>query len=578
MLPRPVSGQDYVHYIAVMGALLGVGLLTFAPHATSTDQFLPHAFCYAWQPGLIRLNLISDSLIGAAYVAIPITLFQFIRKRSDIPFNWMFALFAVFIVACGATHWIEVWTLWNPSYWLAGSVKAVTAAASVPTAVLLFFLLPKALLLPSVAQLEAAKRDLEQEIERRKRVEAALEKSHRDLEDRVDQRTAQLTAANEQLERQRSELEAASRAKTEFLAVLSHELRNPVHAIQVNCQVIAATVPGDAKERAASAIQRQIAKLRVLLQELLDVATMSRTTLNLQPVDLVSIVKAAVETVASQFRERGHYLDVDLPARAVMVQGNAERLEQAVANLLGNANKYTPSGGHVWVSISATDDQAVVSVRDDGVGIPSEELPMLFGIFSRGSAARRLSADGLGLGLHIADAIIKAHAGSIRAASAGPGKGSEFMITLPRADRASTASAPSVEAITPRPEPLDVLIVDDNRDAADALRHLVELDAHHVSVCYDGPQAIEQLRTQRFDVALIDIGLPTIDGYEVARSARESDTGYRPLLVAVTGWGADEDKARARAAGFDCHLTKPVKFEDLTAALALIDAQAGRSV
>ncbi len=569
MLLRHVSGKDYVRYIAVMGALLGVGLLTFAPHATSTDQFLPHAFCYAWRPGLIRLNLISDSLIGAAYIAIPIALFQFIRKRSDIPFNWMFALFGVFIVACGATHWIEVWTLWNPSYWLAGSVKAITAAASVPTAVLLFFLLPKALLLPSVAQIEAAKRDLEQEIERRKSVEAALENSHRELENRVKQRTAQLSAANEQLELQRSELEAASRAKTEFLAILSHELRNPVHAIQANCQIIATSMPGEAKERAASAIQRQIDKLGVLLQELLDVAALSRSTLAMLPVDLANVVKAAVETVTWQLRERGHNVAIELPDRAVTVQGNAERLEQAIANLLSNATKYTPSGGHVWVSLAAIDDQVVLSVRDDGIGIPSEEVPRLFKIFSRGSAARQLSADGLGLGLHIADAIIKAHAGSIRAASAGSGQGSEFTITLPRADPAAIASVPSVAATTSRAKPLDVLIVDDNRDAADALRHLIELDAHRVCVCYDGPDAIEQLRKQRFDVALIDIGLPTIDGYEVARAARKADAEYRPLLVALTGWGADEDKARAQVAGFDRHLTKPVRFEDLAAVLAL---------
>jgi len=568
MLLRPVSGPDYVRYIAVLGALLGVGLLTFAPHAASTDQFLPHAFCYGWRPGLIRLNLISDSLIGAAYVAIPIALFQFIRKRSDIPFNWMFALFGVFIVACGATHWIEVWTLWNPSYWLAGSVKAITAAASVPTAVLLFFLLPKALLLPSVAQLEAAKRDLEQEIERRKSVEAALEKSRRELEDRVRQRTAQLSEANEQLERQRSDLEAASRAKTEFLAVLSHELRNPVHAIEANCRIIASPTAGDTKERAAQAIRRQIDKLAVLLQELLDVATMSRSTLAMQPVDLASVVNAAVETVAWQFRERGHNVAVELPDRPVVVQGNPERLEQAIANLLSNATKYTPDGGHVRVSLAMTDHQAVLSVCDDGIGIPTQELPRLFRIFSRGSAARQLSADGLGLGLHIADAIIKVHAGSIRAASTGPGKGSEFTIELPLADPASIASTSTLDATMSSEEPLDVLIVDDNRDAADALRHLLELRSHRVSVCYDGPEAMEQLLKQRFDVALIDIGLPTIDGYEVARAAHKSDAGHRPVLIAVTGWGADEDKLKARAAGFDRHLTKPVKFEDLVAALA----------
>jgi signal transduction histidine kinase len=259
-----------------LAGIPAAALVAFAATQGGMDRYLPHGVCYAWQPGLIRLHLVSDVLIGLAYLAIPVALVHFIRSRADIPFNWMFLLFGLFIVACGATHWMEVWTLWTPSYWLAGTVKAITAAASVPTAVLLFILIPKALKLPSIAQLEAAKSALEREVSQRRGVEAALEEARRELEMRVENRTRELQVANTLLEQQREALGQADRAKGNFLAILSHELRNPVHAIRMSARVIRTQAVGEACEAAANAIERQVAKLSSLLEELLDIVTLSR--------------------------------------------------------------------------------------------------------------------------------------------------------------------------------------------------------------------------------------------------------------------------------------------------------------
>ena len=199
--------------LVTLAGIPAVALVAYAAMQGGMDRYLPHGVCYAWQPGLIRLHLVSDVLIGLAYLAIPVALVHFIRRRADIPFNWMFLLFGMFIVACGATHWMEVWTLWNPTYWVAGTVKAITAAASVPTAILLFMLIPKAVALPSIAQLEAAKAALQREVAQRREAEAALEEARRELEVRVEKRTSELRVANGLLERQSEELAQADRAR-----------------------------------------------------------------------------------------------------------------------------------------------------------------------------------------------------------------------------------------------------------------------------------------------------------------------------------------------------------------------------
>lgn len=561
--------------VTMVAGAAALFLLLATPGARTTDNLLPHGFCYAWDPRLVRLHLVSDVLIGLAYLAIPVALVHFIRRRTDLPFHWMFLLFGLFIVACGTTHWMEVWTLWNPNYWLAGGVKAVTAAASVPTAILLFLLIPKAMALPSIAQLEAAKRDLEREIVQRRQAESELEKARRDLEQRVEARTAELTAANAVLERQRADLAQADQAKSDFLAILSHELRNPVHAIRTGAWAVQAANDPDAQQHALAAIERQVGKLALLLEELLDVVTVARKArLDLAHVDLRTVAAAAIETTRDAFDGKRQALHVQMPAVWLPVLADAGRLEQAIANVLSNASKYTPAGGNVTVTVAADGDAALVRVRDDGLGIAPEDQPYLFRLFGRGHRAHRAASDGLGVGLYIAHGLVEAHGGDIAVASEGPGHGSEFALRLPRAE-AGAAIVPGREAPVAAMRPasaLRILVVDDNRDGADSLGQVLRVQGHDVQVRYDGRSALAALDAHPADVTLLDIGLPDMSGYEVAAAMLARESGRPPVCIAITGWGAVEDRAKAQAAGFSHHLTKPVDPRVLMALLSTLAA------
>ena len=543
-------------------------LVGFAALQGGMDRYLPHGVCYAWQPGLIRLHLASDVLIGLAYLAIPVALVHFIRRRADIPFNWMFLLFGLFIVACGATHWMEVLTVWTPAYWVAGAVKAITAAASVPTAILLFLLIPKAVALPSIAQLEAAKTALEREVAQRRDAEAALEEARRDLELRVDKRTSELRVANALLERQREELAQADRAKGNFLAILSHELRNPVHAIRMNARVIRSQAIVPACESAASAIERQVAKLAILLEELLDLVSLSRkAAFRLTAADVARAVEGAIETTRADMYARRQAVVVSSEDGPFTAMIDSARLEQAVTNLLVNASKYSPEGSTIDVEIAREEASIVVRVRDAGIGITEEEMPRLFELFGRGAGARHASADGLGIGLHIAHEIVAAHGGSLSARSDGRGRGCEFTIRLP----AAPASAVTNEAHrhsggSQAVDALRVLVVDDNRDAADSGAQNLRMLGHEVAVAYDGGKAVDDALAFKPDVAVIDIGLPVMNGYQVAETLRVAPSP--PAMIALTGWGTEQDKSDALRAGFARHLTKPVDFDDLMSLVA----------
>jgi signal transduction histidine kinase len=548
-----------------LAGIPAAALVVFAATQGGMDRYLPHGVCYAWQPGLIRLHLISDVLIGIAYLAIPVALVHFIRKRTDIPFNWMFLLFGLFIVACGATHWMEVFTLWNPAYWVAGAVKAITAAASVPTAILLFMLIPKALALPSIAQLEAAKAALEREVAQRRDAEVALEEARRDLEGRVEKRTSELRVANALLERQREELAQADRAKSNFLAILSHELRNPVHAIRMNARVIRTQSLEQACESAANAIERQVAKLANLLEELLDLVSLSRrSAFRLTASDVGRAVEGAIETTRADMYARRQSVVLSAEHGPFTAMLDSARFEQAVTNLLVNASKYSPEGSRIDVEVASERGSIVVRVRDAGIGITEEEMPLLFELFARGHGARRASTEGLGIGLYIAHEIVSAHGGTISARSEGRGRGCEFTITLPAAQASLVTNEASAErGAAPSVNGLRVLIVDDNKDAADSVAQNLRMFGHEVAVAYEGGKAVDSALAFRPDVAVIDIGLPVMNGYQVAETLRVAPDP--PVMIALTGWGTEQDKGDAMRAGFARHLTKPVDFDDLIA-------------
>jgi signal transduction histidine kinase len=358
----------------------------------------------------------------------------------------------------------------------------------------------------------------------------------------------------------RVEAEAASRAKDEFLAMLGHELRNPLGAISNATRVLHQI--GDQATRLQDIIGRQTQHLARLLDDLLDVSrlTMGKIALSRRAVDLREVVRDSLGVLEQEGKTERH--EVRVIAEPALVDGDPTRLEQVVRNLLDNALKYTPPGGRVSVTVGRDGEDAVLRVSDTGAGIPAEVLPRVFDLFVQAERSIDRSMGGLGLGLTLVKRLVELHGGSVFAWSAGPDQGSEFVIRLPillEADEPAESAAPSVAA---GPE-LRVLVVEDNRDAREGLRMLLEAWGHRVEEAGDGQRGLELALGSLPDVALIDVGLPVLDGYQVAQAIRRAPGGERLLLVAVTGYGQPEDARRAREAGFDAHLVKPIDPDEL---------------
>ena len=381
-----------------------------------------------------------------------------------------------------------------------------------------------------------------------------------------------------ELERLKEELERARRARDEFFAILSHELRNHIQTIGTNALLVKSRSKDVEVSRPAEAIERQVERMSKLLVDLEGVVRATRKTgLALQPVEFQRVVSAAVSAAKQAVDAHRRELTIYMPEEPLYVKADAQRLEQAIGHLIQNAVKYSPQQGAIAVLVGSDEGKATVSVRDQGQGIAAEELPQLFSLDIHRTAARRGTSGGLGIGLHVAKEVVEAHGGNVEARSAGLGRGSQFILRVPLTTEVPALASEEDALQSSAAKPLSILVVDDNRDAADSLAEVLQVYGHKVQVAYGGEEAVALARAGGVQVALVDIGMPTVDGFEVARRIGSSPSGRDAMLVAVTGWGTQADRARSREAGFAYHLTKPIDYPTLVSLLATASRNAARA-
>jgi CheY-like chemotaxis protein len=354
----------------------------------------------------------------------------------------------------------------------------------------------------------------------------------------------------------------------EFFGLLAHEFRNPLAPIRSAVEIMRVIGQKDpALEKAREVIARQVEQLSRLVDQLLDVSRMKQGTIDLvrKAVDVNTLLWSAVDVVEPLVDERGHVLKVIPLAQPLNVEGDFERLSQIVVNLLDNAARYTEPHGEIEMSASKEENGVAIRVKDNGTGIPAEALPIIFDLFTRAHRSAERPQGGLGIGLTLVRELAEMHGGSVEAKSAGLNQGSEFVVRLPLLDKAVRADHP-LRKHAGRDTPRRIVLIDDNIDAAESLAMLLRLKGHEVHVAYDGPGGVSLALKTSPDCVLIDIGLPGIDGYEVAKRLRSHDHNGM-LLVALTGYGQAQDRLRSEQAGFDHHLVKPVSQDVLEALL-----------
>jgi signal transduction histidine kinase len=386
----------------------------------------------------------------------------------------------------------------------------------------------------------------------------------------LSQRTTDLIASNQRLMREIEERKMAERqshAKDEFLAMLGHELRNPLSAISSAASLIGlAGASSEAVGRAKQIIQRQSHHLGRIVDDLLDLsrAMSGKILLNRMPLDIATLLGTCVETYRTTGRTADYHIRLNAEPGG-WVDGDATRLEQIFSNLLDNAFKYTPPGGHIEVEAEVEDDEVVIAVHDSGVGIAPELLPLVFDVFVQGASTLDRAQGGLGIGLALVRRLVELHGGSVYAESAGPGEGSTFTLRLPRTEHRTETKATMMDH-SEQAKP-SVLLIEDNDDGREMMAMMLNCYGYEVHHAADGLQGLQTAANAHPDIALVDIGLPGIDGYEVARRMRANPDTHHIKLIALTGYGLAEDQRRVLDAGFDLHLVKPVDVEHLLQAI-----------
>ncbi len=371
-------------------------------------------------------------------------------------------------------------------------------------------------------------------------------------------------------------LQDSDRRKDEFLAMLAHELRNPLAPIRNAVQIFRGKgLPIPELQWATDVVDRQVHQMTRLVDDLLDVSRITRGKIELRKerVELATVVSSAVDTSRPLIDKWGHKLTITIPPTAIHLDADATRLAQVLANLLNNAAKYTDHGGRISLSAEQHDHHVLIRVTDTGIGIAPEMLPRIFELFTQVDRTLERSEGGLGIGLTLVQRLVEMHGGTVEAHSDGRGKGSEFVVRLPLAAEVPGQRSAKEGADTTAPPTCRILVVDDNRDSADSLGMLLRMMGNNVHTAYDGLEAVGAAAAFRPDVVLLDIGLPKLNGYEAARQIRQQSGGANIVLIALTGWGQEEDRRRTREAGFDHHLTKPL---DLAVLQKILAAQSHR--
>jgi signal transduction histidine kinase/ActR/RegA family two-component response regulator len=420
---------------------------------------------------------------------------------------------------------------------------------------------------------------LEQEV-------AVLRKAARDnaaLEGMV----AQLREANENLvlatvsaQSLRDEAEATNRRQNEFLAMLAHELRNPLAPISMAATLLE-RIPTPPKQllNLTQVVRRQVDHMAHLLDDLLDAARISsgKITLSLEPILLSDVIEQALETVYPRINERGQHLYLDIPDEPIIAGGDPVRLTQVFTNLLGNASKYTSDRGEIRLSAKRDGGDVEVRIADNGYGISPDVLPHIFDLFTQGPRSLARSEGGLGVGLNVVRNLVSMHGGTVEASSSGIGEGSTFAVRLPVSSETPAVCEPIVKPVAGRGQGCQILLIEDNIDASDTLKHFLGLEGHEVTAAYDGVSGLQLAVEGQYDVVICDIGLPGLDGFDVISRLRRGADGHRPLAIALSGYSHTEDRARALEAGFDHYFVKPISPDALVSLIASPECLARRA-
>jgi len=392
------------------------------------------------------------------------------------------------------------------------------------------------------------------------------------LRDMTERKCAEL-----QLQEQAVALKQADRSKNEFLATVAHELRNPLAPIRNALQVMRlAGDDGKAVDQSRAVIERQVQQMVRLVDDLLDLSRISggKMELRCKRIELAGVISAALEASRPLIEACSHELTVTLPPEPVYLDADPTRLAQVFLNLLNNSAKYTPQGGHIWLTVERAKGEAVIRVRDTGVGIAAEMLPRIFELFTQVEGSLERSHGGLGIGLSLVRRLVEMHGGTVEARSEGLGRGSEFLVRLPilaQPTPEQPLASGNNETVAAAPK-RRILVVDDNRDSAISLGMMLSLMGNEIRTAHDGSEGLEAAAAFRPDVMLLDIGLPKLNGYDVCRRIREQPWGKGMVIVALTGWGQEENKRRSTEAGFNHHMVKPVDPAALEKLLAGLES------